>query len=87
MIVLDQPNEDVERTNKKLLEGEKPSRKDVSPIQKGLRKQLIDGACILLNIASTVTLVFLNKWYVCVDARNGSILLTVGYLGSSRTPN
>lgn len=32
---------------------------------KGLRKQVIDVACIMLNITSTVTLVFLNKWYVC----------------------
>ena len=32
---------------------------------KGLRKQAIDVACIMLNITSTVTLVFLNKWYVC----------------------
>lgn len=31
---------------------------------KGLRKQVIDVACIGLNIISTVTLVFLNKWYV-----------------------
>ena len=29
---------------------------------KGLRKQVIDVACIGLNITSTVTLVFLNKW-------------------------
>ncbi|TVY34767.1 Solute carrier family 35 member E3 [Lachnellula subtilissima] len=29
---------------------------------KGLRKQVIDVACIMLNITSTVTLVFLNKW-------------------------
>jgi len=32
---------------------------------KGLRKQVIDAGCIGLNIISTVTLVFLNKWYVC----------------------
>jgi solute carrier family 35 protein E3 len=80
MSVLHQPDEDVETTKKKLLKGEKPSMKDVSPTQKGLRKQLIDGACILLNIASTVTLVFLNKWCVRLfcgkDAR--SVVLTVG---------
>jgi hypothetical protein len=29
-----------------------------------LQKQILDGACILLNITSTVVLVFLNKWYV-----------------------
>lgn len=33
--------------------------------KKGLRTQVIDAACIGLNITSTVTLVFLNKWYVC----------------------
>lgn len=68
MSALYEPDEDVEMTKKKLLKGEKPSIKDVSPTQKGLRKQIVDGACILLNIASTVTLVFLNKWFVCEDA-------------------
>lgn len=43
--------------------GENAASKDASPAQSGLRKQLFDGGCILLNIASTVTLVFLNKWY------------------------
>lgn len=33
--------------------------------KKGLRTQILDGACIGLNITSTVTLVFLNKWYAC----------------------
>lgn len=39
-----------------------PSPKARGNTQKGLRKPLIDGACIVLNIASTVVLVFLNKW-------------------------
>jgi len=34
---------------------------------KALRKQVIDVACILLNIISTVTLVFLNKWYLKIS--------------------
>jgi hypothetical protein len=35
---------------------------DVPP--EGSYKQYVDGLCICLNIASTVLLVFLNKWYV-----------------------
>lgn len=64
------PDEDVERSKKSPLKGEKhahahkPSTGDVSITQKGLRSQVIDVACILLNIASTVFLVFLNKWYL-----------------------
>ena len=64
------PDEDVERTKKSPLKGEKhahahkPSSVDVSITQKGLRSQVIDVACILLNITSTVFLVFLNKWYM-----------------------
>ncbi len=77
MSILSQPDEDVEMTNKKLLKGEKLSIKDVSSTQKGLRKQVIDGGCILLNIASTVTLVFLNKWYVFEVAESSGLLLTV----------
>jgi len=58
------PETDIEMVRKDLL------RPDVLAINKGgqkqigLRKQIIDGACICLNIASTVTLVFLNKWWV-----------------------
>jgi len=35
-----------------------------APAQKGLKNQIIDAASIILNIASTVILVFLNKWCV-----------------------
>jgi hypothetical protein len=59
----DQAYEDVEMAKEKLIKGEIPLSA-ASPGLKGTGKQLIDGACILLNIASTVTLVFLNKWYV-----------------------
>jgi hypothetical protein len=60
----DQAYEDVETAKEKLMKGEMPSR-DAPSAQKGLRKQVIDTSCILLNIASTVTLIFLNKWYIC----------------------
>jgi hypothetical protein len=33
------------------------------PPAKSFRNKIIDGACIMLNIASTVILVFLNNWY------------------------
>ena len=56
--------EDVEMVKEKLMKGEIPLSAS-SPGPKGTGKQLIDGAYILLNIASTVTLVFLNKWYIC----------------------
>lgn len=62
----DQAFEDVEMAKEKRMEGEITSSA-VSQVPKGLGKQLIDGACILLNIASTVTLVFLNNWYVHAD--------------------
>lgn len=68
-------NPDVElahmgKKNDDIEEGEEaPMMSNGSPVsepqqQKGLRSQIIDGACICLNIASTVLLVFLNKWYV-----------------------
>jgi hypothetical protein len=40
---------------------------DVPP--EGRYKQYVDGLCICLNIASTVLLVFLNKWYVDLSKR------------------
>ena len=62
----DQVYKDVEMAKEKLMKGEVPLSA-LSPGPKRARKQLVDGACILLNIASTVTLVFLNKWYVCEE--------------------
>jgi solute carrier family 35, member E3 len=59
----DQAYKDVEMAKEKLMKGEIPSR-DASQGRMGLGKRLIDGGYILLNIASTVTLVFLNKWHV-----------------------
>jgi len=53
--------EDIEM-GKRLLDEEKDAVKDMADVPTGTRKQIIDGACIILNIASTVTLVFLNKW-------------------------
>jgi hypothetical protein len=61
-------DEDMEMSRKAFLKepvGEgPPTPKERGHTQKGLRKPLIDGACIILNIASTVVLVFLNKWHV-----------------------
>lgn len=45
--------------------------------------QLVDGACICLNIASTVLLVFLNKWYVGPLSR-GFFCRGIGYLEHPR---
>ncbi len=67
----DQAYEDVEMAKEKLIKGETPLSA-ASPGLNGTGKQLVDGACILLNIASTVTLVFLNKWY------GGNRNLTIG---------
>ena len=58
----------------KLMKGETPLSAS-PPGPKGIGKQLIDGACILLNIASTVTLVFLNKWYVCKESLLRNVLI------------
>lgn len=63
-------DEDIEMSKTGLLSEEmgedremkKESRKE--PV-KSFRTKLVDGACIALNIASTVLLVFLNNWYVC----------------------
>jgi hypothetical protein len=64
---------DLEMSSAKLNEGEKDKPAAVAiaaQSPKGLRKQVIDVACIALNIISTVTLVFLNKWYVYEFNRN-----------------
>jgi len=55
------PGADIE-LGRKLLQEDTPVGNHVAPVQKGRRKQIIDGACLCLNIASTVLLVFLNKW-------------------------
>jgi solute carrier family 35 protein E3 len=60
----DQAYEDVEMAKEKVMRGESPSQ-DALPSKRGTGKQVIDAGCILLNILTTVTLLFLNKWYVC----------------------
>jgi hypothetical protein len=69
----DGPGLDVEMSSAKFLkddEKEKPAAVAIAAQSpKGFRKQAIDVACIGLNIISTVTLVFLNKWYVCKNNR------------------
>lgn len=65
MASFDESEEDIEMSKTGLLQ-EEPKVKDNGPaVKRGLRSNIVDGACILLNIASTVVLVFLNKWYVC----------------------
>ncbi|TAQ91096.1 hypothetical protein B7494_g517 [Chlorociboria aeruginascens] len=50
--------EDVEMANAARLKNEDGP----AALSKGMRRQIVDAACIALNIASTVILVFLNKW-------------------------
>jgi hypothetical protein len=61
-------DEDIEMSRTAFLKepvGEGPPTPKVrGHTKKGLRKPLIDGARIILNITSTVVLVFLNKWHV-----------------------
>lgn len=62
----DDPGEDVEMNTNLLKDHEKePPRGTLAAAAqtpKGIRKQVIDAGCIGLNIISSVTLVFLNKW-------------------------
>jgi hypothetical protein len=62
----DEQKEDVEMSKPGLLRDESKFKEN-DPAKKGLRSNIVDGACILLNIASTVVLVFLNKWYVVLQ--------------------
>lgn len=52
--------------------------------RKSLWTKVVDGFCIILNIASTVILVFLNNWYVadCTQVDGNDVLMFVfpGYL-------
>jgi hypothetical protein len=65
MAVLNNPDTDIEMAKNRFKE-ELPL--SASPVQKSptgpvsRQKQLVDTLCICLNIASTVLLVFLNKW-------------------------
>ncbi len=60
----DQAYKDVEMAKERVMRRELSSQ-DASPAKKGSGKQMIDAGCILLNILTTVTLLFLNKWFVC----------------------
>jgi len=51
---------------KPLLDEESDAVKETEVTRRGTSKQIIDGGCIILNITSTVTLVFLNKWYAAL---------------------
>ncbi|KAH8646577.1 triose-phosphate transporter family-domain-containing protein [Tricladium varicosporioides] len=65
MAIRDSGNDDLEMSSTGLLKEEEKDQGPISshvPPQKGLRKKVIDVFCIGLNILSTVTLVFLNKW-------------------------
>lgn len=68
---------DIRKTDRDHLREEMALKKgDGGQMQSGrLTKSIIDAACISLNIASTVTLVFLNKWYVLNAPSSDSIYL------------
>src|SRR5271168_5458934 len=55
---------DVEMSNRApLIEPEPGKAQEVPKRPRGTMATVIDFACILLNIVSTVLLVFINKWY------------------------
>lgn len=48
--------------------------------------KFVDFACILLNIVSTVLLVFINKWYsLSPDLQRSRVMLTTLFIGYSIT--
>ncbi|CZT44659.1 related to triose phosphate/3-phosphoglycerate/phosphate translocator [Rhynchosporium secalis] len=59
-------DEDLEMSKTGLVDGEIHEDKDKlsadPPKPQSMKSKIVDMLCILLNIASTVTLVFLNKW-------------------------
>ncbi|RDW73362.1 putative solute carrier family 35 member E3 [Coleophoma cylindrospora] len=56
-------NTDLEKKNSlDLTDGIQTVGHDNEAVRGGLKKRIIDASCIGLNIASTVVLVFLNKW-------------------------
>lgn len=65
MSTIDAKEEDLEMSNRKLLKEDEAVENHGGAPSKGMRKKIVDAACICLNIASTVTLIFLNKWYIC----------------------
>jgi len=58
----DRIDHDLEMSNMKLLEEDVLAEKNPVVLPTTLGTKVLDGACIILNIASTVTLVFLNNW-------------------------
>jgi solute carrier family 35 protein E3 len=56
----DQAYEDVEMAKEKAIKGEPPSQ-DALTAKRASGKQVIDAGCILLNILTTVTLLFLSR--------------------------
>jgi hypothetical protein len=52
----DEPEEDIELSKRRLLKDETQELHSHNgpPAKKGLRSNIVDGACILLNIARTV---------------------------------
>lgn len=70
MASFEEPEErdDIEMSKTGLLEDEPDYKDKGAPVKRGLRSTVVDGACILLNIASTVVLVFLNKWCVVLQS-------------------
>ena len=65
------PLEDLESLDKTVQISEKPVWLDETEPETppwSLRQALIDYSCILLNVVSTIAIVFVNKMYVVVDA-------------------
>lgn len=54
---------DVEKAESKPMIGDEIQNKDEGRRKKTRASQIVDMACIGLNIISTVFLVFLNKWF------------------------
>jgi hypothetical protein len=95
MLSSDESEDDIELRKRGLFPLETEASVHVPPAKKGLRSTIVDGACILLNIASTVVLVFLNKWYLYLRSpivRTGLkrpmfLNSLMPNIGSSATPN
>ncbi len=68
------------------IEPEPGKAQDVPKRPRGTMATVIDFACILLNIVSTVLLVFINKWYCrVVSSLRRRTMLTFLFLGFSIT--
>lgn len=66
------PLEDLESLDKMVQISEKPvwldeSESETTP-RSSLRQALIDYSCIVLNVVSTIAIVFVNKMYVIIVA-------------------